>query len=92
MDSTLSLEVQLVAALRAGDQPRAEQLAASLHAQGFDATALAAALADHPELEAQLYAVLQAVIPLSRRAAKRRAIRAAEARDWGDWDDAKRSV
>jgi hypothetical protein len=50
------------------------------------------ALAAYPHLEEQLYAVLQEVIPLSRRAAKRRAIRAAEERDWGEWGEGKRKV
>ncbi len=84
------LEQQLVAALLADDLDEARRLAERLHARGFDAAAMEAALREHPQLEAALYAVLQEVVPLSRRAAKRRAIRAAEERDWGDWREGKR--
>ncbi len=90
MDTNLPLEFQLVAALLADDQAQARELARELHARGFAVATLNAALAAHPELEAPLFAVLQAVVPLSRRAAKRRAIRAAEERDWGDWPEGKR--
>ena len=38
-----------------------------------------------------LWAVMSEVIPLSRRAARRRAIRAAEERDWADWEEGRRS-
>ncbi|MCX7792559.1 MAG: hypothetical protein N2378_18135 [Chloroflexaceae bacterium] len=92
MDVPPSLEEQLVAALLAGDTDEARRLARLLHARGFDATVMQRALAAHPQLEEQLYAVLQEVIPLSRRAARRRAIRAAEERDWGDWREGKRKL
>ncbi|MGB9633957.1 MAG: hypothetical protein ACPL8I_11550 [Chloroflexaceae bacterium] len=92
MHTPASLEEQLVAALLAGDAEEARRLARLLHERGFDATAIQGALAAHPHLEEQLYAVLQEVLPLSRRAAKRRAIRAAEERDWGDWREGKRKV
>lgn len=84
------LEQHLVAALLADDMDEARRLAARLHARGFDAAAMEAALREQPQLEAALYAVLQEVVPLARRAAKRRAIRAAEDRDWGDWHEGKR--
>ncbi|MGQ9928491.1 MAG: hypothetical protein ACUVS4_16695 [Chloroflexaceae bacterium] len=87
-----SLEEQLVVALLAGDTEKARQTARLLHERGFDATAIQPVLAAHPYLEEQLYAVLQEVIPLSRRAAKRRAIRSAEERDWGHWREGKRKV
>lgn len=85
-----ALEAQLVAALLAGDQAQARSIASQLHARGFEAAAIDAALKQHPELEAQLYAVLQEVIPLSRRAARRRAIRAAEERDWSEWPEGRK--
>lgn len=83
-------ERQLVAALLQGDQERARQIARQLHERGFDGAAIDQELRAHPELEAPLYAVLQEVIPLSRRAARRRAIRAAEERDWGDWPEGRK--
>lgn len=92
MHTSPSLEEQLVAALQAGDAEEARRLARLLHERGFDATAIQQALAADPRLEEQLYAVLQEVMPLSRRAAKRRAIRAAEERDWGDWREGKRKL
>lgn len=90
MNTHLSLEQQLIAALLVDDQTEAHRLAHLLHARGFDAVAMDEALTAHPQLEEQLYSVLQEVVPLARRAAKRRAIRAAEERDWGDWTDGKR--
>jgi hypothetical protein len=92
MHTPASLEEQLVAALQAGDAEEARRLARLLHERGFNATAIQGALAAHRHLEEQLYAVLQEVLPLSRRAAKRRAIRAAEERDWGNWREGKRKV
>jgi len=91
MNAHQPIEVQLVDALLADDTELAKQLAAQLHARGIDATAIDAALQAHPQLQEPLLAVLQAVIPLSRRAAKRRAIRAAEERDWADWEEGRRS-
>jgi len=86
------LEAQLIAALLAGDQATSRALAAQLHSQGFDADVIDAALLAHPELQEPLIELLQAVTPLSRRAARRRAIRAAEERDWGDWDEGRREL
>lgn len=85
-----SLEQQLIAALLAGDAAQAQTLATAIHARGFDMDVLNAALAEHPQLEEALWALLNTVIPLSRREKKRRAIRAAEERDWGDWAEGKR--
>jgi anti-sigma factor RsiW len=85
-----TLEARLVDALLADDDAAARAIAAQLHTRGFDAAAIDAALHDHPELQEPLFAVLQAVIPLSRRAARRRAIRAAEERDWGDWEEGRK--
>jgi hypothetical protein len=90
MDSTTPLEEQLIAALLADDQKGARQIAGQIHARGFEMSRIEEALTRYPHLEQPLYAVLQEVIPLSRRAAKRRAIRAAEERDWGDWSEGKR--
>ena len=90
MEANRPLEFQLVDALLADDQVAAQRLARELHASGFAVATLNEALQAHPELEAPFYAVLQAVIPLSRRAAKRRAIRTAEERDWGAWPEGKR--
>ncbi|HMQ33430.1 MAG TPA: hypothetical protein PKD53_22045 [Chloroflexaceae bacterium] len=84
------LERRLVEALLADRQDEARQIARQLHARGFDMAAIDEALKAHPHLEQPLYAVLQEVIPLSRRAARRRAIRAAEERDWGDWPEGKK--
>jgi DNA polymerase III delta subunit len=90
MEADLPLEYQLVDALLANDAAAAQAIAAQLHARGFDAVTIDAAIQEYPQLEEQLYAVLQSVIPLSRRAARRRAIRAAEERDWGDWPEGKK--
>ncbi len=90
MEPELPLEVELVAALLADDQEAARDIARRLHARGFDMATIDEALKAHPHLEQPLYAVLQEVIPLSRRAAKRRAIRAAEERDWGEWPEGKK--
>jgi hypothetical protein len=91
MDENLPLEYQLVDALLADDREGARRIAAALHERGFDAATIDAALAEYPQLEEPLWAVLSEVIPLARRAAKRRAIRAAEERDWGDWEEGRRS-
>ena len=91
MNEHRPLEVQLVDALLADDTELAKQLAEQLHARGLDAAAIDAALQAHPQLQEPLLAVLQAVIPISRRAARRRAIRAAEERDWGDWEEGRRT-
>lgn len=90
MEADPSLETQLVAALQAGDRDGARAIATQLHARGFEAAQIDAALRQHPELEEQLFAVLQEVLPIPRRAARRRAIRAAEARDWGDWPEGRK--
>lgn len=92
MHENASLERQLIAALQAGDRAEARRIAGLLYARGFDVAALDEALKTQPELEEHLYAVLQEVIPMSRRAAKRRAIRAAEERDWGAWPEGKRRL
>jgi hypothetical protein len=89
VEDQLPLEFELVDALLAKDHEGAREIAARLHARGFDAATIDEALREYPHLEEQLYAVLQEVIPLSRRAARRRAIRAAEERDWGDWPEGK---
>ncbi|MCX7859846.1 MAG: hypothetical protein N2385_07135 [Chloroflexus sp.] len=86
----MTLEEELIAALAAGDRARAKVIAAELHAHGLNAAAIEAALAAQPQLEEQLWATLNEVIPISRRALKRRAIRAAEERDWGDWEEGRR--
>jgi hypothetical protein len=83
-------EAELIAALAAGDTEQAAELARLLHEQGYDGEALLAALAAQPQLETQLWATLDAVIPVARRVRKRRAIQAAEARDWGDWQEGQR--
>lgn len=90
MEANLPLEFQLVDALLANDVDEARAIATRLHAQGLDAATIDEALRQFPHLEEQLYAVLQEVIPLSRRAARRRAIRAAEERDWGNWPEGKK--
>lgn len=90
MEEHLPLEFQLVDALLAEDEEAARAIATRLHAQGFDAATIDEALKEYPHLEEKLYAVLREVIPLARRAAKRRAIRAAEERDWGDWSEGKK--
>jgi hypothetical protein len=90
MEEHLPLEFQLVDALLADDAEAARQIAVRLHERGFDAVTIDAALAEYPQLEEPLWAVLSEVIPVSRRAARRRAIRAAEKRDWGDWKEGQR--
>lgn len=86
----MTLEEALIAALTAGDRARAIEIATELYALGIDVQAIDAALAAQPQLEEQLWATLNEVIPISRRALKRRAIRAAEERDWGDWEEGRR--
>lgn len=86
----MTLEEALIAALAAGDRARAIEIATELYALGIDVQAIEAALAAQPQLEEQLWATLNEVIPISRRALKRRAIRAAEERDWGDWEEGRR--
>jgi hypothetical protein len=92
MEANLPLEYQLVDALLAEDREAAREIAAQLHARGFDAVTMEAALAEYPQLQEALFEVLQSVIPLSRRAARRRAIRAAEQRDWGEWEEGRRDL
>ena len=92
MAEDLPLEYQLVDALLAEDQASARQIAADLHARGFEYAAIQAALEEYPQLEEPLWEVMRAVVPLSRRAQKRRAIRAAEERDWGGWEEGKRKI
>lgn len=86
----MTLEEALIAALAAGDRARAIKIATELHARGIDVQAIEAALAAQSQLEEQLWATLNEVIPISRRALKRRAIRAAEERDWGNWEEGRR--
>jgi hypothetical protein len=50
------------------------------------------ALKEYPHLEEPLWELLNEVTPIPRRAAKRRAIRAAEERDWGDWEAGKKKL
>ncbi|NJN15946.1 MAG: hypothetical protein HC822_06480 [Oscillochloris sp.] len=90
MSQELPLEYELVDALLAEDNERAREIAQVLHARGFDAATIDLALQEYPQLEESLWAVLDAVIPVARRARKRRAIRAAEERDWGQWQAGKR--
>lgn len=91
MSEALPLEYELVDALLAEDGERARSIARQLHTRGFDATTIELALQEYPHLEETLWAVLNEVIPMARRARKRRAIRVAEERDWGDWKAGKRS-
>ncbi|WP_298821759.1 hypothetical protein [Chloroflexus sp.] len=86
----MTLEEELIAALVANDLARAKALATELHARGLDRAAIEQALAAQPHLEEQLWAILNEIIPISRRALKRRAIRAAEERDWSDWQEGRR--
>jgi hypothetical protein len=86
----LSPEVNLVAAMLAGDRKLARQIAAELHQRGFDYAKIGEALKEHVHLEEPLWELLQEVTPIPRRAAKRRAIRAAEERDWGNWEAGKK--
>lgn len=92
MAEELPLEHQLVEALRAGDGEGARRIAAALHGRGFDYATVQGALEQQPQLEDALWAVMREVVPLSRRAQKRRAIRAAEERDWASWKQAKRKL
>lgn len=90
MEANLPLEFQLVDALLANDQEEARRVARQLHERGFDMATIDEALQEFPHLVEPLYGVLREVVPISRRAVKRRAIRAAEERDWGDWLEGKR--
>lgn len=92
MTEELPLEYQLIDALLADDHEQARAIAAELHARGFDYTTIEIALEEYPQLEEPLWEVLNEVIPLARRVKKRRAIKAAEDRDWGDWERGKRKV
>lgn len=92
MSEQLPPEFDLVDALLAGDHTSARQIASELHQRGIDYATISVALSEYPHLEQPLWDLLQEVIPLSRRAAKRRAIRAAEERDWGDWKAGKKKL
>ncbi len=92
MEEHLPPEFDLVDALLAGDRTGARQIAAQLHQRGFDYAAIGEALKEHPHLEGPLWELLNEVTPLPRRAAKRRAIRAAEERDWGGWEAGKKKI
>ncbi|MEI6778872.1 MAG: hypothetical protein WCK70_18390 [Chloroflexales bacterium] len=83
-------EVDLVQALLAGDHELAHRIATTLHQRGFDYAMIGEALTQYPHLEESLWELLQKITPIPRRVAKRRAIRAAEERDWGDWEEGKR--
>ncbi|MEI8306554.1 MAG: hypothetical protein WCF99_05755 [Chloroflexales bacterium] len=84
------LEFDLVNALLAGDHESARTIAAALYQRGFDYAKIEEVLTQHPQLEEPLWELLQKVTPIPRRVAKRRAIRAAEERDWGDWEEGKK--
>ncbi|MEF3273902.1 MAG: hypothetical protein K6356_05800 [Chloroflexus sp.] len=86
----MTLEEELIAALASGDQARAKSLASELYARGLDMAVIEQLLAAQPQLEEQLWGILHEIIPISRRALKRRAIRAAEERDWGNWKEGRR--
>jgi hypothetical protein len=90
MGEQLPPEFDMVHALLAGDRDTARKIAAELHQRGFDYSMIGEALKTQPQLEDALWELLNEVIPLPRRAAKRRAIRAAEERDWGDWEAGKK--
>ncbi|MEI7768832.1 MAG: hypothetical protein WCI67_02530 [Chloroflexales bacterium] len=90
MSEQLPPEFDLVDALLAGDREAARRIAAELHQRGFDYAMIGEALKEHPHLEEPLWELLHEVTPIPRRAAKRRAIRAAEERDWGDWEAGKK--
>nr|WP_044199985.1 RecX family transcriptional regulator [Oscillochloris trichoides] len=92
MSEELPPEFDLVDALLAGDHEGAREIARSLHQRGLDYATINEALQEYPHLEEALWAVLSEVVPLSRRAAKRRAIRAAEERDWGNWQAGKKKL
>jgi DNA polymerase III delta subunit len=85
-------EFDLVDALLAGDRESARKIAAELHQRGFDYATIGEALKEYPHLEEPLWELLQEVTPIPRRVAKRRAIRAAEERDWGDWKEGKKKL
>lgn len=90
MEESLPPEFDLVDALLAGDREGARQIAAALQQRGIDYASIGEALKEYPQLEEPLWDLLREVTPLSRRAARRRAIRAAEERDWGDWEAGKK--
>ncbi|NTV65037.1 MAG: RecX family transcriptional regulator [Oscillochloris sp.] len=92
MQEDLPLEFELVDALLAEDYEGAREIAQALHQRGIDYATINVALQEYPQLEESLWELLKEVIPLSRRAAKRRAIRAAEERDWGDWEAGKQKL
>jgi hypothetical protein len=85
-------EFDLVDALLAGDHESARRIAAELHQRGFDYATIGEALKAHPHLEEPLWELLREVTPIPRRVAKRRAIRAAEERDWGNWKEGKKKL
>ncbi|NTW01534.1 MAG: hypothetical protein HGA19_09515 [Oscillochloris sp.] len=92
MSEHLPPEFDLVDALLAGDRDAARQIATELHRRGIDYATISEALKEYPHLEEPLWEVLNEVIPLARRVAKRRAIRAAEERDWGNWEAGKKKL
>jgi hypothetical protein len=92
VEHQLPPEYALVDALLAGDGAAARQIAAALTQRGFDYATIGEALREHPHLEEPLWELLNQVTPLARRAAKRRAVRAAEARDWHGWQAGKKKL
>ncbi|MCU0493159.1 MAG: hypothetical protein MUD01_16360 [Chloroflexaceae bacterium] len=74
----LPLEYLLVLELVRERPERADLIAAHLHQRGFAWDAFSGLLAAMPGLEEPLYDVLNRVVPLARRAAKRRAKRKAD--------------
>ncbi|NNJ12595.1 hypothetical protein EKD04_019910 [Chloroflexales bacterium ZM16-3] len=92
MAEQLPPEFGLVDALLAGDRDAARRIAADLHQRGIDYAMVDEAIKQNPHLEESLWELLREVAPLPRRVAKRRAIRAAEDRDWGDWEAGKKKA
>ncbi|NJM05427.1 hypothetical protein HC891_03245 [Candidatus Gracilibacteria bacterium] len=79
--AVLPLEYLLLSYLSTGDQQVAERIAGHLHQRGFDYAVIEDQIATIPALEQAMVDVMQKVVPLARRAARRRAIRAAERKE-----------
>jgi hypothetical protein len=79
--AVLPLEYLLLTYLSPGEQQRATLVARHLHQRGFDYDVIASELSMAPVLELAVVDVMQKVIPLSRRAARRRAVREADRKE-----------
>jgi hypothetical protein len=87
--AVLPLEYVLLSYLSSGAQHEAALVGTYLHQRGFDYAVIENQLRMWPALEQAVVDVMKQVVPLSRRAARRRAIREAERKEM-EWFTQKR--